>query len=189
MIIIDTYYIVNSIYSGNNDRMSTYLILIPLLLVPMFMKKILKININIDIEIIYLLFVFLAQVFGSVINLYNTISWYDTFMHFISGILSSLLALILLIKFKIKPEKNIFLTITYILGFVFLIASLWECFEFTFDQVTGSNLQHAYETGVKDTMKDIIIAFAGSVIFLIAYFKEKKNGFIHRFIYSKSLII
>ena len=68
-----------------------------------------------------------------------------------------------------------------------MVAGAWEFFEFGMDQLTGSNLQHWIETGVEDTMYDMLAAFIGSVLFLTIYVYEmlwNKNGFITRFIKS-----
>ena len=44
-------------------------------------------------------------------------------------------------------------------------------FEFGMDSITGSNLQHNLDTGVADTMWDMIAAFVGGFISSLIYYK------------------
>ena len=187
MLIGNTYLLIRDLSTGNHTRITTYIALYPLLLVPVGFKKLIQFKISVELEVVYYIFLFLAQFLGSGVNLYKYISWFDTFTHFLSGILTCFVALILLYLFKQSPKKKIIFNVTYILGIVFLVAGVWELFEFGMDQLTGSNLQHWIETGVEDTMCDILAAFSGSIIFLIVYLYEmliKKEGFITKFIDS-----
>lgn len=187
MLIGNTYLLIRYLSTGDYTRITTYIALYPLLLVPVGFKKLIQFKISVELEVVYYIFLFLAQFLGSGVNLYKYISWFDTFTHFLSGILTCFVALILLYLFKQNPKKKIIFNVTYILGIVFLVAGIWEFFEFGMDQLTGSNLQHWIETGVEDTMCDILAAFSGSIIFLIVYLYEmltKKEGFITKFIDS-----
>ena len=44
-------------------------------------------------------------------------------------------------------------------------ACIWEIAEFSIDQLTASNLQHNLDTGVVDTMEDMICGTVGGIIF------------------------
>lgn len=187
MLIGNTYLLVRDISNGDTSRIATYIALYPLLLIPTIFKKFIRFQISVELETVYLIFLFLAQFLGSGVNLYKYIEWFDTFTHMISGILTCFIALILLYLFGHDPKKKIMFNITYILGIVFLIAGTWEFFEFGMDQLTGSNLQHWMETGVTDTMCDMLAAFGGSVLFLFVYLYEMLTGhykFISKFIDS-----
>ena len=185
MVIWDGYYIVNALMNQVYDRMATYLVLFPLLLVPRILRKCMRVNISPALECIYFLFLFLAQFLGSGVNLYRYISWFDLFTHFLSGIFTCFLSTLLLIHFrKFHPERPVFFVL-YTLGIVFLVAGVWEIFEFSMDTFTGSDLQHHLETGVHDTMEDMIAAFFGSMLFIGTYIAEciaKKKFLIHSFI-------
>lgn len=187
MLVCDVYYIIDALQTQVFSRFATYLALIPLLCLPTIFRKVFHMKISESLELVYLIFIFLAQFLGSVVNLYSKVEWFDTFTHGLSGILTCFLALIILVKFRQDPTKKIIFHATYILGIVFLVASLWEFFEFGMDQFTGSNLQHWMETGVEDTMIDILSAFIGGMTFLLYYVFEmlsKKDGFLHQFIKS-----
>ncbi len=160
------------ILTTNGNRLATCLVLFPILLVPLFLRKVCKIPIHPVMELLYLIFVIIAQFLGSVVNLYSKIEWFDLFAHTLSGFLTALLALFLMIQFKQYNEKKLLFNLTYILGIVFLVAGLWEFFEYGSDVLTGSNLQHAIETGVHDTMDDMLVAFVGSILFAVCYSYE-----------------
>ena len=53
-----------------------------------------------------------------------------------------------------------------------MVASLWEIFEFTTDNLLGGDAQRVVATGVTDTMKDIICALLGSILFSFCYLYE-----------------
>ena len=66
-----------------------------------------------------------------------------------------------------------------------MVAGLWEIFEFTVDNLLGGDAQKVLTTGVTDTMKDIICALLGSILFSFCYLYEcvkNKNLIIKEFI-------
>lgn len=151
------------------------LLVIPIILLPKILRGF-KIKIYDSEEFVYIMFVFLAYFLGSIIDLYHKISFYDTLMHFTSGILSSLLALDILKRENVIEKNNLFITLLFVLGFTFLIAGLWEIFEFTTDKLFNKDAQNVFTTGVNDTMKDIICAFLACLFILLAYAYEKINN-------------
>ena len=129
---------------------------------PYLIERIFKIRTT-DIEkFIMISFVFVAQFLGVTCELYNSINYFDKFTHFLSGILTSLIALYLLKFYKIKLNK-IFVTV-FIISITLAVASMWEIFEFTNSKLFYMDPQRVIKTGVNDTMYDIIVAFLGSII-------------------------
>lgn len=64
-----------------------------------------------------------------------------------------------------------------------MIASLWEFLEYGADTFLKMNVQHSIETGVSDTMEDMLVAFLGSIIVSILYIiesKKTKKGFLRK---------
>lgn len=187
MIIGDIMLVIHDLKIDKIDRIPTYIVLIPILMAPWLIRKILHYEVSEEIKLVYYIFIFLAQFLGSGINLYNKTIWFDKFTHFLSGILSGFIAILLLVEFKKNPYKNLLFHITYILGITFLIAGGWECIEFLIDKVSGSDVQHVLETGVDDTMLDMVSAIVGSVLFIIVYLYEilyNKSGIIKLFVRS-----
>lgn len=148
-------------------------------------QRIFKIKINEIINSIYIIFIFMAHFLGVICELYNYIFWFDKFTHFLSGIVTSFVAIYLLIKFK--KDKNLFFDILYIIAITLMAASLWEIFEFLASFYFDVDPQKVIITGVRDTMGDIIVAFLGSILISICYYFEVKynyNLLIKKFIKS-----
>ena len=80
---------------------------------------------------------------------------------------------------------NLLVTISYNITCVFItvftisIAAIWEYFEFTIDKIGGTDTQYVTDTGVSDTMEDMLIAtlpgVVGSVYYL-KYLNRSKEG-------------
>ena len=79
----------------------TVLSIIIVCIVPWLIKKVIKYEMSETLKFIYFLFVFIALIQGSIYNLYRTISWFDLLAHFLSGIVTCVLALIILKKFDL----------------------------------------------------------------------------------------
>ena len=90
-------FMVKDINVGNYDRILGDITIPLVLLIPRIIKNLFKIRITDTMELIYVVFIILAQFLGSVVNLYNndTTWWYDLFAHFLSGVLTSVLALVI----------------------------------------------------------------------------------------------
>lgn len=176
---------VKDVNLNNTDRFLGDLSIILVFFLPRIFKKIFKLKITDMLEMIYIVFIIIAQFFGSIVNLYNITWWYDLFAHFLSGVLTGLLALIILKWFNMYKEKNKLFNVLFIISFVLMIAGLWEFLEYGADKFLGLNVQHSIETGVRDTMEDMLIAFFGSILVSIKYLTEKKDGMVKKIV-SKS---
>lgn len=153
---------------------------------PYIIEKIFKTKISIIIKTTYIVFIFVAQFLGVTVELYNMIPWFDKFTHWLSGIITALLSLSLLSKFKLYNKKNVLFNIIWMISITLAIASLWECFEYIANMLFGGDAQRVVTTGVNDTMQDIIVAFIGSLIVSLVYIFECKTdnkGIINSFIY------
>ena len=134
------------------------LLLIPLLLVSLFIRKC-----DLKLELVYLIFLFLAYVLGYGIDLYDRVYHYDSVVHFIFGFVSSIYAIPI---FKFLNKRNIkFFKSIFIIIFTLALAGLWEIIEFLIDTIFNSNMQR----DLFDTMKDIICALISSSIYSIVY--------------------
>lgn len=145
-----------------------------LTLLPEIIHKIFKYKMSDGLICFYLIFMILALEVGSIYEIYHCIWWYDLFTHFLSGIFMSYIAVIILDGNKINFKKHKLFYITFIISFSLAIAGIWEICEFTTDSLIGSDTQFVKDTGVSDTMEDVIIAFIGSIITAI-YFYIKRN--------------
>lgn len=177
-------FFVRDLNIGANQRFLGDLSMVFVLLIPKILRKIFKIRITDSMELIYVIFMILAQFLGSVVNLYNndTTWWYDLFTHFLSGVLTTVLALVIMNWLGVYKDKNKWFNFIFMISFTLMIASLWEFLEFGTDNLLGMNVQHSVETGVRDTMEDMLVAFAGSMIVSVTYLLEGKKGFIKKLV-------
>lgn len=168
---------------GASDRLLGDITVGLVLLIPRIITEIFKFKITDEMELVYVIFIILAQFVGSVVNLYNLTWWYDLFAHFLSGVLTSILALVVMDWFGVYKEKNKWFNALFMIGFTLMIASLWEFIEFGAFVFLKMDVQHHLTTGVFDTMEDMLIAFLGSIIVTITYLLEtkvSKNGFLKK---------
>lgn len=135
-------------------------------------NKTFNLNLNNNIETMYLVFIIMAQLLGHNFSFYKNIFLYDKLVHFYSGVLTSLSA-ILILRSKYKYSLSIF-NILFVISFTSLIAVLWEGFEYISSLITGVDLQNVLTTGIKDTLGDIFIAVFASIIVLLLYRFNKK---------------
>lgn len=136
---------------------------------PRIIRKVFKIFIPDRLETIYLIYVFGAHFLGSIVNFYATVYWFDTLMHFISGILTAFMALYVLYLFHQYDRKSFGYTLFFMFSFSVMMAGCWEFFEFFSDLVSGGNVQHSLETGVFDTMKDMLMGTLGCLLMICLY--------------------
>lgn len=163
--------------------------IVPVMLVPLILRKVFHREIGAKLETIYLLFVFCAHFLGSIIDLYHSVPGYDKVMHLLSGSVSALVALYVLIKLNQYSEKSLFFNVLFIIAFTIMIAGFWEYYEYTCDQLFQKDAQNVLTTGVGDTMQDMIAATIGSILVIIMYLYEvlsHSNWFITRFMKETS---
>jgi len=172
-IILNTLFLVLTLLGKYDSIILVCLSLYLIVFLPVIIRRSFKIEISDCIEMQFLVFIFLAQLLGSVMHFYELIDWYDSFVHFLSGSLTGFLAIYLLNLFNKYDKKSIGFNILYMLALTLMVASFWEMFEFTADNLLGGDAQRVLETGVADTMKDMICALLGCIMIAGGYiYKE-----------------
>lgn len=178
ILLMLTGFLTGIYYIGSNaglDRVLICFAILPVVLVPKFLNKVFKLELPDSLELVYLIFIIFAHYLGAGLEFYVKFNGLDKFTHLLSGVLTSLFALFILKKSKVYKKNNYLFNILFILGVTFMVAGIWEIFEFTVSKIMGTDPQHVKTTGVDDTMLDTIMAFTGSVIFIIINsFKKEK---------------
>lgn len=174
-ILIDGWYVYDKLSTGVTDRLAIALAVIPILLGPYLIKKIFHYEMGEPLKFVYYLFTFCCVILGSVLNWYNLpqTKGFDKLTHFVSGFLTSMVALLVLKKAGIKNKKMWFI-VTYIILFSVAIGGIWEFFEFFCDAITGGDTQHVLDSGVDDTMGDMLVATLASILFSLYYLYSYK---------------
>ena len=147
--------------------------------------KCFKLKITFNMYLLNILFVFISNVWGSMLDGYS-IAYFDKILHFSSGILLtnlSFMIYILLIS-KINLNKNeIYLCILFIHSLNMMIAELWEFIEFGGLIFLNNDAIHHYSSGVYDSMQDMLVAYIGGIIvsiFIYFDFKNKKKSIFYK---------
>lgn len=157
------------------SKVLTTLSILPITFVPFLVSKIFHYKVSEEIKCIYYLFLLIAMILGSSLGFYYKISWFDLLAHFLSGVFTSFLSLILMKKKGLLEAKNKYFIVLYMVAITLTIASLWEFFEFTSDKLLNGDVQWVEETGVDDTMGDMLIAFLGSILYSIYFLIRVKS--------------
>ena len=165
--------IITVIVNGSNDITIILKDLSVILTVtaPYIFEKIFKMKLTEGFKLIWIIFIFMAHYLGVILEVYDIFLSFDKIVHTISGILTAYVAMIILNKEKVK---SINFSILFIVCFSALCAVTWEIFEFTCNILVGGDAQRVLETGVDDTMLDMIVALVGSLIFSLWYSVTKK---------------
>ena len=138
---------------------------------PFIVNKIFKGKLNDGVTFVWLIFIFLAHYMGVILELYNEWEGFDKVVHTFSGVLTAYVGMLFL------PQKvdKIWFKVLFIVSFSMLCAFLWETFEYVCNILVGGDAQRVAETGVNDTMLDMIVAFGGSILFSLGFYMRKKG--------------
>ena len=158
---------------GILGRVPTDIAIYFVLLIPVILKRFIKIGEKDKLE--FYIFIFIAEFLGCIVNLFKYISWFDTFSHFVSGIYFFIIGLKVLRIMNKYDEKNILFNLLFAIAISLSSARIWEIFEFSIDNLLNMNLQHNIDTGVIDTMKDIIACTTGAFISGLSYYFYRKK--------------
>jgi uncharacterized membrane protein YjdF len=157
----------------NNWFYAVYaLAIIPITLAFDIIKVTTKFRISQNLELLYLIFIFFAEILGINLRIYYLLPVYDKVMHLISGALTAILSLLVLHHFKIPLRKKSFV-VFFALSLTLAMAAGWEIFEYTVDRF-GGDMQRTRLHGINDTMLDIIAALVGGVMVVLFIRRSKK---------------
>jgi hypothetical protein len=129
---------------------------------PLLLLLIIKLEFNVPLIFFYFLFLFGSLFLGSMLHWY-ALGWWDTFLHFTSGILLGFTGVALyerLILRNAGNEISALLIFLFVLGIATLGGVLWEIFEFSCDHLAHTHMQF----GNTDTMKDLIADTSGGLV-------------------------
>ena len=119
-----------------------------------------------QIDFIILAFTLIAYPLGSCLDFYARFPGYDKLMHMLSGAFVSVLCILLYCA--LKPERRIgrgdfWLALLFTFFGSMAVAVLWELAEYGINLVTGRDVQHVLDTGVGDTMQDMLVCMIGTL--------------------------
>lgn len=147
------------------------------LLIPKLAEKLFRFKLGRPVKCMVIFFGIIAFQLGVLLRYYESIEIYDVVMHLLSGVVFTLVGFMLYSSFNKHPHKrseNCLLQAVFALSFSMLIAVLWEVAEFVVFLLIGHDAQHHLDTGVFDTMEDLISCLFGSVIIAADYLLSVK---------------
>ncbi len=170
---------------GDWENVFLTILVIALSLVPALVLPRYRVYVPPEFQLIAVLFIFVSLFLGSARDFYYRFWWWDVVLHTGSGFLLGIvgfLALFLLnqtarLPAGIQPGFLCFFGLT----FAVFLAVLWEIFEFAADQFMPYLNMQSTETGVVDTMHDLIVSTVGAIVVALmgwAYFKTGRYSFI-----------
>lgn len=134
----------------------------------------LEIKIPSGMAIVFVGFIIFSLVFGSYWNFYERFSWWDDMLHGFYGGAFALIGFLLIQYISVRHGIKNSTFIICVFSFCFSVAfgAIWEIYEFSYDQLTGGNMQKTNQgNGVTDTMNDIILeSIAALIVNIFIYF-------------------
>lgn len=173
-----------SVYLENYENIMPILSTILLIFIPEIIFYIFKIKIPYSLISFYTIFIFISKYLGGNNFFYSTMPYYDKIVHMIYGVFCFFVSLLILKKNNIYIKEKLILNIILIISITLASSTLWEIFEYLFDVFFHQNNQRL-ETGVNDTMIDLIVELVGVIIPSVIYILEQKlnkNGIINKYI-------
>lgn len=171
-----------------------YIAMSIVLISPRLLKKFANFEAPVEVHISVTAFAFLGLVLGDGLNFYGKIGWWDSLLHFTSGIILSFIALWLL-QMLILRRKYLFmhraLLYIFVVAFSLAVGAVWELCEYTVDDIFNTNNQQYMATtrativssddepleghdALADTMKDLALDLAGAIL-VVCYECSKKE--------------
>jgi hypothetical protein len=170
--------IISALLLKNWFNLSMSLLSLFLTFLPSIFQKRFKVYYPSEFEIMILIFIFGSLYLGEVKDFYGIFWWWDIFLHTLSGMIIGFFAFSLvyilnkeLSEIRLSP----FFISLFSFSFALAMGVIWEMFEFTMDNVFHVNMQRR-ETGVFDTMTDLIVDGVGALLISAAGFLYLKNG-------------
>ena len=140
-----------------------------LFMLPAFIKKKFKVVFPNVLEISIILFIFAAEILGTINNFYNIFPRFDELLHTVNGFLAASVgfSLIYLLNENLKEFKlSSFFVSLFAFCFSMTIGIMWEFFEYSADNLLDKNTQ-------KDTtVYELKGAFIDDIDYTLVYGKD-----------------
>ncbi len=149
-------------------------LVIVLTLIPRLLKRWFRVDVPPEFQLVAALFVFCAIFLGTSLGFYGRFLWWDTALHTTSGCLLGIVGFIavFLINGTDHRPEGMRVSLIAVFGFTFAVTLgvFWEIYEFVADNLIPGLDMQVVETGVDDTMIDMIVNLIGAaVIALLGY--------------------
>ena len=143
----------------------SYLATIALAFAPEIWRYVFRLKLSDQTELAYYLFLIPAMIMGIDLDVYKAWAPFDKIVHCGSGVLAAVVAWEILEQvFAKKQMPAKWFRCLFMVCFATMTAAAWECFEYGSDKLFGTHMQELISVGLDDTMQDVLVAIAGSII-------------------------
>ncbi|HEX6987215.1 MAG TPA: hypothetical protein VF170_17690 [Planctomycetaceae bacterium] len=168
------------VYRRDWENVFLTAVVILLTLVPAFLFRRYRVVIPPEFQLVSAAFIFLSLFLGSAFDLYYKYWWWDVVLHTSSGFLLGIIGFLALFLLNGTDRLPAGLTPGFIcffgVTFAVTLGVLWEVFEFAVDRVAPAVNMQSVETGVADTMHDLIVDTIGAVVVAFMGYAYLKTG-------------
>lgn len=162
---------------------------------PIFLAKKFNVHVPSVFQLMAIGFIFASIFLGEVHGYYTRFWWWDIALHITSGFLLGLTGFLLVYLLNESDSVHMQMQPGFVAFFAFMFAvgmgALWEIFEFSMDQLFGTNMQKPMfsdNSGLTDTMYDLIVDAIGALIISVLGYgylkKAEAKSFLERWIFS-----
>lgn len=156
------------------------LLVIALIVVPAYVLRANRVFVPPEFQLIAALFVFLSLFLGSAGDFYYEFWWWDIVLHTGSGVLLGVvgwIVLFLLLQTDRLP-RTVGPALVSVFGVCFAVTLgvVWEIIEYCVDLLWPHLNMMSHETGVHDTMHDLIVAAVGAIVVGVVGFVYLRRG-------------
>lgn len=179
-----------SIYYGDLLNILLCMMTMFLTFLPTLVERKWHVHYPTEFEFGIMTFIFMSLILGSVYSFYERYSWWDVFLHTISGVIIGLIGFSMVYILNKGSITKVHLSPSFIalfsFSFAISIGVIWEIYEYSMDWFLGWNMQRS---GLNDTMSDLIVDSIGALaIAILGYLYLKgKIKFVRK--YSKRFYV
>lgn len=123
-------------------------------------------------------FIFIAYPLGGCVDFYRVVPHFDKLAHTLSGVFASVLCIALYCALapahRIGP-RDMYLALTFTFFGSMAVAGMWELGEYALSAIVKIDLQRVAATGVSDSMNDMLVCMAGTIVTLPAVVRLARN--------------
>jgi uncharacterized membrane protein YjdF len=125
---------------------------------------------------------FIGLTAGRFFFLYRDLPGFDKFAHLLYGMAFGIIGYPLFYRInpaqQEKPDIRPATVLLFSVGLAMTCSFLWEVYEFVFDRLFGTNMQHwlpGPATGVNDTMLDMLADLLGALVVGFSWLREQRR--------------
>jgi uncharacterized membrane protein YjdF len=158
-------------------------LLMALIAFPAVFPRRMPIQVPSEIQVFVVVFLFATLFLGEVQNFYIRFWWWDLVLHTSSGVLLGLAGFLVVYVLNENEMVDVSMRPSFLALFAFSfsvsLGALWEIFEFSMDQLAGTNMQKPMlgdPSGLTDTMWDIIVDTLGALVMALAGWRYMRRA-------------